>query len=501
MFCIQKPIKCRRKTSIYIVHDLQPFLSKLLSFSITYGCLSFPTVTSFTLLARHSFVMLPLLRITFALNFCLMAVALPNPTETHAKSEPVVSGTATNGLGRREYRTDEPWTDTMVRCSCTMESTIHDSITSVIEWNVEVCGENFRHILCATAATNTDSSTIPQPTTSSPGLSLSSAPKPTPYPTPSPTQNLNQSSSVLSGSFASGKLYYSDFTNSTFTNTSSTPSESLPTGDRQETLEEMQGKHNSGHRGLLYQNGTELMSFSKHDSSKVSWAFNKQAAPYAVSSDGGYPDLIEYVPMLATAKDKDVATWQKLLSHAVALYGSKAVMAFNEPDNCSSGGGGGSGSCLTVPKAVDAYLTHMNPNAISRAEIVQYGAPTVTSAQGDGVGLSWLREFMIQCTRCRIDFVPIQWSGSGGDVAGFKSYIGQAATAAQGKPLWVTGLTVHGGSAAQFLNQVADFLDTDPRVQRWAWPTLGTDSTADLIDRGSNKLTQLGKFFDGNNRS
>ena len=316
----------------------------------------------------------------------------------------------------------------------------------------------------------------------------------TPSGTVSQSTTLDQNPSTSSTPTTSGASGLSlNSTTSTLNQSAPTPSPYFGTND--------------GHRGLAYVHSGSTQPFALYKSSKVSWAFSKKN--YVWSDGSNYNGRIEFVPMLETAAEYDLARWKAWASDSVTWWHSKAVMAFNKPDNCSGG------SCLTVNRAVDLYQSYINSDAVGSNDVA-LGAPAVTSGQGDGVGLSWLREFMEQCARCRIDFVPIYWAGDGSDVAAFKSYLGDAYAAAQEKPLWVIPMNVT-GDVTGFLKGVAEFLDTDPRVQRWAWDperrdpamnrstyvgkSLTTYDGSGLTRYDATGLTDLGNFFDGNDGS
>ncbi|PVH71901.1 glycoside hydrolase family 128 protein [Cadophora sp. DSE1049] len=72
---------------------------------------------------------------------------------------------------------------------------------------------------------------------------------------------------------------------------------------------------------------------------------------------------------------------------------------------------------LTVTATVTGYFEHMQPFA----EKVKLCSPAVTNGGGH-MGLTWLKDFLMRCASCTIDFVSIHWY-SGGDVRAFKDYI------------------------------------------------------------------------------
>lgn len=106
--------------------------------------------------------------------------------------------------------------------------------------------------------------------------------------------------------------------------------------------------------------------------------------------------------MLWSAASDLTNIWSSNVQHAITTYGSDAVLAFNEPDLCCWSCGN---SCMNVSAAVSAYKQYIQPLAGK----VKLGAPAVTNAVGDGVGISYLEYFMGNCTGCQVDFVPLHW--------------------------------------------------------------------------------------------
>lgn len=143
---------------------------------------------------------------------------------------------------------------------------------------------------------------------------------------------------------------------------------------------------NNGHRGLAYTDQMDTDPFSRSNTSKVSWAYNGRFEALNSSlTNNFYNSNLEFVPMLASNAESEISAWKTNVAHSIRFWSCKAVLSFNEPDNCSGGG-----SCLTVSHAVDAYESYINAMAVG-SNRVRFGAPAVSSGQGDGVGLSWLQ--------------------------------------------------------------------------------------------------------------
>lgn len=90
---------------------------------------------------------------------------------------------------------------------------------------------------------------------------------------------------------------------------------------------------------------------------------------------------------------------------------------------------------MSVSTAVSAYKQYMQPFA-GKAKL---GAPAVTNA-GAPYGLTWLSEFMGNCTGCQIDFIVLHWySNKYAGATYFEEYVNSARAVANGRPIWITG--------------------------------------------------------------
>ena len=146
---------------------------------------------------------------------------------------------------------------------------------------------------------------------------------------------------------------------------------------------------------------------------------------------------------------------------------------------------------MNLSSAIQGYQTWMNP----LAGTVKLGAPGVTNGAGPSMGLGYLKDFLDQCTGCRIDFVPIHWYGDAGNLTGFEWYVGQAAQVAGGRPLWVTEFGTTSGTADQtmdFLKSAMQFLDGNALVEKYAW---FMDAPGYLINSNGSGLSALGQVY------
>lgn len=90
---------------------------------------------------------------------------------------------------------------------------------------------------------------------------------------------------------------------------------------------------------------------------------------------------------------------------------------------------------MTIESAVKTYKGYMQPFA-GKAKL---GAPAVTNA-GAPYGLTYLSEFIGNCTGCTIDFINLHWySNKYAGATYFEEYINSARAIANGLPIWITG--------------------------------------------------------------
>ncbi|MCJ1304143.1 hypothetical protein MMC08_006955 [Hypocenomyce scalaris] len=243
---------------------------------------------------------------------------------------------------------------------------------------------------------------------------------------------------------------------------------------------------NSGKRGLAYNDPTLTEPFSlSGQGSKVSWAYNWYSTPYSGGEPtSGFNTALQFMPMLWSNATVLTSVWAANVQSAIANYGTTAVLAFNEPDECGNGG-----SCMAISDAVSAYQTYMMPLKGS----VLLGAPAVTNG-GAPMGLTYLQNFMGSCTNCHYDFVPVHWYGDATDTAGFEAYIAQAYDTVN-LPLWVTEFGTTSGSTEQiqtFLQTVITWMDQTSMVTKYSF---FMDAAGYLINANGTGLSPLGAMY------
>ncbi|CAO1632832.1 unnamed protein product [Jaminaea pallidilutea] len=246
----------------------------------------------------------------------------------------------------------------------------------------------------------------------------------------------------------------------------------------------------SGKRGLAYNTDSFTTLFA--NSSEVTWSYN-----WGQQSGTGYNDKLEYAPMLWSDASDLTSNWDTSVTRQLAK-GSKHLLGFNEPDLCVAGAGS---SCMDMNNAVTAWQKYMQPYA-GKALL---GSPAVTNSGAPG-GLTWLQNFMGNCTGCTFDFINIHWySNKYAGLTYLQWQVEQARKVANGRPIWITefGLTDDYTEAEleSFLSSSMEWLDAQPDVARYAYFWAGQGSSNWMIDSSGTGLTPIGRLFAGSTNS
>ncbi|OCF38843.1 hypothetical protein I317_07385 [Kwoniella heveanensis CBS 569] len=243
---------------------------------------------------------------------------------------------------------------------------------------------------------------------------------------------------------------------------------------------------NNGKRGLAYNNAAYTLPFSlSGQNSKVSWAYNWGQQ----ETSSQFNPAIEYVPMLWSDNGDLTSSWSSNAQKAIN-NGATALLSFNEPDLCINGS-----ACMSVTSSVTAYKKYMQPFA-GKAML---GSPAVTNG-GSPSGLTWLENFIGNCTGCQIDFITIHWySNKWAGATYFKYQVEQARKIAGGRPIWITefGLDNSDGTYSQaelhaFLQEILPWLDQQSDVHRYAY---FMDTVGMLIDSDGKTLSDTGVIY------
>jgi hypothetical protein len=216
----------------------------------------------------------------------------------------------------------------------------------------------------------------------------------------------------------------------------------------------------SSKRGAAYDDASAVQSLATN--AKISWAYNWKA-----TANGNLD--VEYVPMAWGAKELDISS--ALIEQALG-HGSTHVLGFNEPDHKEQ-------SDMNPSDAARNYRKYLTPIA-NRATLV---SPAVTNADGIGLGLNWMTQFLEECRDCGITIMAIHWYGETAE--DFKEYVKKAQILASSfglKEVWVTEFALkqvtipppnqHDPNttvSAMFLQSVLPWLDQNCGIGRYAY--------------------------------
>lgn len=157
-------------------------------------------------------------------------------------------------------------------------------------------------------------------------------------------------------------------------------------------------------RGLCYV-ATDDSSTDDHfwdaSDSDLTWYYNYGASPTSAFSGS----KLQFVPMLwgNPTSDTDMTFYNTVSSLIEGGTNISYVLAFNEPDGCSSGG-----SCVPAATAAEVWIREIEP--LKTKYNVSLGAPAVTGAP---TGFTWLQNFFTACAgNCSADFIPVSHTRS-----------------------------------------------------------------------------------------
>ncbi|KAJ5123660.1 Glycoside hydrolase superfamily [Penicillium atrosanguineum] len=191
----------------------------------------------------------------------------------------------------------------------------------------------------------------------------------------------------------------------------------------------------------------------------ISWAYN-----WGMWSFGDLPSNVEYVPMLWGSQY--FTGWVAAIETALS-GGSDYILGFNEPDMPSQ-------ADMTPADAASYYTQYITPYS-GQAKLI---SPSVTSSTESGAGLSWMTEFLGDCSSCGLTGLAVHWYGTTAEE--FESFITQAITTAQEYSLtevWITEFALNAdvngvadaSTTAAFLDTVQPWLDSQSMVTRYSY--------------------------------
>lgn len=174
---------------------------------------------------------------------------------------------------------------------------------------------------------------------------------------------------------------------------------------------------------------------------------------------------------------------------AISAQGADTILTYNEPDFVNEAN-------IAAKDAAALWMQFIQP---LKQQGLRIGGPAVTAAP---TGKAWLTEFLTECNKCSIDFLPLHWYGSG--VEGFYSYLGDMHATFPQFPIWITEYADTSDNKTDvwnFMNQTINYLDSLDWVERYSW--FGFFRPEDKVnynmldDDGS--LNDLGKLYIGAN--
>lgn len=241
-----------------------------------------------------------------------------------------------------------------------------------------------------------------------------------------------------------------------------------------------------GKRGLAYTNDSYTLPYSlSGQNSQVNWGYNYYSRKYTGSDTSTYNPAIQFIPLLYSDADSLTSVWSQNVETAIS-EGADAILSFNEPDGCYPGS-----ACMTVNQSVAGYKSFMQPFAGR----VRLGAPAITNG-GPPSSLTYLAEFLGNCTGCTIDFICLHWYSNVYAFSYLQYYV-ELAYNQTGLPIWLTefGIDSSGGTDAQyqaFLEQALPWLDAVPYVERYAY---FYDGPGYLISEDGTALSAQGVIY------
>ncbi|KAK4991876.1 hypothetical protein LTR50_001495 [Elasticomyces elasticus] len=249
----------------------------------------------------------------------------------------------------------------------------------------------------------------------------------------------------------------------------------------------------SSKRGLVYVAPKEATDDSiwSSSSSDLTWYYNYQATPTAAFSN----TKLQFVPMIwgAPSSDTDMTFYNTVASLIDGGANVTWILAFNEPDGCTSGG-----SCVPADTAAKTWIRQLEP--LKKKYGVKLGAPAVTGAP---TGFSWLQNFFAACAgNCSADFVPVHWYGN---FEGLASHIGQVRGTYQNMSVWVTeyaDANVALKDSQTFYNQSSQYFDRIDYITHYSYfgsfrsSVSNVGPNAAMLDQ-NGRLTDIGSWYLG----
>lgn len=223
----------------------------------------------------------------------------------------------------------------------------------------------------------------------------------------------------------------------------------------------------------------------------ISWWYN-----WAYVPDQGVRDVytqlgLEYVPMIWGAGNDPTQAQREMPSD------SKILLGFNEPNFTEQAN----------LSAADAAARWPSVQAVADANDLTLVSPAVNFCGGgcqDTDPFSYLDDFFAACTGCRVDAIAVHvyvgCAGEGGNHAQWLINHLRTYETRYTLPIWLTEFACHDAANEEqqraFLTDAVTYLESDRRVQRYAWFAGRADNVPHVDLLGADgQLTALGRTY------
>ncbi|KAM0748388.1 hypothetical protein T439DRAFT_291841 [Meredithblackwellia eburnea MCA 4105] len=221
-------------------------------------------------------------------------------------------------------------------------------------------------------------------------------------------------------------------------------------------------------KGLGYNTASYTNNFD------IAWAYNWAHANDAAT--GTLNTGVEYVPMLWNTVTTNWATD----AQAAINSGTTHLLGFNEPDLWSQ-------SNIIPSVAASAWISDIEPFHTQ----VKLVSPAITNG-GPPMGVTWMSEFLGNCTSCHVDAIAAHWYDAAWNVGYFQNYFTDMYSQF-GKPIWITEFAGSGTVSEQqaFFQTIIPWMESQPFIERYS--AFGAFSGTFVNADGS--LTPLGETY------
>jgi len=226
-------------------------------------------------------------------------------------------------------------------------------------------------------------------------------------------------------------------------------------------------------------------------SKAVAWWYN-----WAFVPDDGVRDVfgsigLEYVPMVWGANVDTLQVQQRILPGAATLLG------FNEPNFHEQ---------ANMP-ATEAAARWPQVQAVADANGLRLVSPAVNFCGGgchDTDPFAYLDDFFASCDGCRVDAIGVHLyvgcKGENGNHAQWMINHLKTFEARFPHPIWLTEFACDDAKSPEdqraFLVDAVAYLESDPRIERYAWFAGRADNVAHVDLLGvDGQLTALGRAY------